>query len=437
MTLSSLNYEAPMATKSTGLGSRFVTPQRAKVERSGQFQKMDLFGSQNMNKPKQPLEQAPILANPISQNNNIFGSPDQLNSFDSAFQANLAGPDNNPAARMNILSRAAQQGRPVDSKYFLPGAGRMLPGSYNPAQSSSIPRAGQALSEPYKPSNTSNSSYNFPSFENMLKSIQAEQGMYKQVSDPNFKSLSEDEMAAQANERFNKTWANKTWKDYYTPLDPADVQRQRQGILDRIKKGKASQTQLNMFDAYKTNKNQEASAIDLFNRNKEAASKNYLSEIRQTNASKQYFDSEEGKKRAEAGKKLLEFYGNPNDLVIGDKYTRSEAELKFRETGGGSTPAEKKVSKLLGPLTPYEKAYRDELAKGSTADKARDKVMQDFNKSVGLTGNFVPYGYNKFNQAAQAKSMSEKKYFQNLTPEELKKETIRQAFYFDPMQKFK
>jgi len=397
MTLSSLNYGAPMAAKSTGLGSGFVTPQRAKVERSGQFQKMDIFASQNINKPKQLLEQAPIPANPISQNNNIFGSPDLLNNFDSVFQQNLADTAKNPVARMNMLDRAAQQGRPVDSKYFLPGAGRMLPGSYNPAQSSSIPQAGQALSEPYKPSSTSNSSYNFQNFENMLKSIQAEQDMYKQVSDPNFKSLSENEMAAQADEKFNKTWANKTWKDYYTPVDPVRDQRIRQGILDRIKKGKATQTALSMHNANYTNANQEASAIDLFNRSKKAARKNYLSEIRQTNASKQYFDSEEGKKRAEAGKKMLEFYGEPKNLAIGDSYSTPEAVLKSRETGG-STPYEKEYYKKLGPLTPYEKAYRDELAKGSKADQARDKVMQDFNKSVGLTGNFVPYNFNKFNQ---------------------------------------
>jgi hypothetical protein len=397
MTLLSPYYGAPAFGKSTGLGRGFSTFRPAKVERPAQFQNMDLFASQNMNKPKQLLEQAPIPSNPISQNNNIFGSPDLLNNFDSVFQKNLADTAKDPVARMNMLDRAAQQGRPVDSKYFLPGAGRMLPGSYNPAQSSSIPQAGQALSEPYKPSSTSNSSYNFRNFEDMLKSIQAEQDMYKQVSDPNFKSLSENEMAAQADEKFNKTWANKTWKDYYTPVDPVRDQRIRQGILDRIKKGKATQTALSMHNANYTKANQEASAIDLFNRSKAAARKNYLSEIRQTNASKQYFDSEEGKKRAEAGKKMLEFYGNPDASVRGDKYSTPEAVLKSRETGG-STPYEKEYYKKLGPLTPYEKAYRDELAKGSKADQARDKVMQDFNKSVGLTGNFVPYNFNKFNQ---------------------------------------
>jgi hypothetical protein len=303
-------------------------------------------------------------------------------------------------------------------------------------QNSNIPKAGQALSEPYKPNKVAgagSSSFDYSNFGNVLKSIKEEQDVYKRVTDPNFKLLSEDEMSKLADERFKKEWANRSWQDLYKPIDPAQHEKIKQGIIKDIKAGKQSKVALGMFERNNTNEARRTDAMSLFNRSKDKARASYLNELRADNATRQYFDTEEGKKRTEAGKKLLDFYGtyspgsvSPMDnssvygVNLGGQYGNSpflfdERYLKAQQTGENLLSKEYmgrigKTAKDLAGLTPYQQAYLNELNKqkgtGQSIDfnKIRDTIAGDFNKSVGLTGEFVPFGYNKFNVDALRKS---------------------------------
>lgn len=465
MTLSSLNYGAPITTKSTGLGRGFSTPQRAKVERPMQFQTMDSMSLQNFSKPKantiQPFGQLqPLGQTDISnQSTNVFSSPDLLNTFNSALRENLSYGSSNPnlsvgsinSARMDILRRVATQGGPLSGTEY----GRL--NSYN-----NIPKAGQALSEPYKPNKVAgagSSSFDYSNFGNVLKSIKEEQDVYKRVSDPNFKLLSEDEMSKLADERFKKEWANRSWQDLYTPIDPAQHEKTRQEIIKNIKAGKASKTQLGMFEKHNTNQARKEDAMSLFNRGISRARDSYLSDLRQDNATRQYFDTEEGKKRIEAGKKLLDFYGTKTGLADNTSYLYGQNETDQRYKGAAFTFYDMYGDPLSNPATEYQKRYADELKKlkeekfakrladpelnvslGITKEdyqKIRDTIAGDFNKSVGLTGEFVPFGYNKFNTDALTKSYYESNPINFLTGAKLddkamKKEATRRMLNIAP-----
>jgi len=454
-----------MAAKSTGLGRGFVTPQRAKVERSGQFQKMDLFGFQNLSKPKdrtiQPFEQPLDISSPGTD---IFASPDLFNTFNSSLQANLsANPIKNPGVdernRLDILQRVANTGAPLggtDYRTLLDKGENERLKRYG-IQNSNIPKAGQALSEPYKPNRVTganNSSFDYKNFTNVLNSIRDEQNFYKELSDPNFKILSEEEMAKQADERFNKEYANKTWKDLYKAPN-----------LTNAEKGIGFNS-----PEYRVRAAQEG-AMDLFNRSKSGARGSILSELRQQQAAKQYFDSEEGKKRIDAGKKLLDFYGtyswggvSPLDnsgvygVDLGGQYGNSpflfdERALKAKQTGVDLLSPEYmarigKTAKDLAGLTPYQQAYLNELNKqkgtGQSIDfnKIRDTVTEDFNKSVGFTGKFVPFKYNKFNEGAREKSYFENPMKNPMTGQTYDDATLKRLFAtgalnYDPTAKYK
>lgn len=507
MTLSNLNYEAPMAAKSTGLGLGFVTPQRAKIERSRQFQNMDLFASQNLLKPKQTQEKTITPNNPIvadsdedifaSQNlfkpqakttqpveqtldignpgTDIFASPDLFNTFNSSLQANLsANPIKNPGVdernRLDFLQRVANTGAPLggtDYRTLLDKAENERLKRYG-IQNSNIPKAGQALSEPYKPNKVTganNSSFDYKNFTNALNTIRDEQNFYKELSDPNFKILSEEEMAKQADERFNKEYANKTSKDLYEAPNLAAVERQRQQAIKDFAAGKGSKARIGFSSPEYALSAAQQSAADLFERSKGRARASILSELRQQQAAKQYFDSEEGKKRIDAGKKLLDFYGTysaggvsplDNSGVYGaDKnspFLFDERALKAYQTGERLSPEYMakigKTSKDLAGLTPYQQAYLNELNKqkgtGQSVDfnKIRDTVTEDFNKSVGFTGKFVPSKYNKFNEEARKKSYFENPMKNPMTGQTYDDATLKRLFAmgtlnYDPTQKYK
>jgi len=446
MTLAGLNYGAPMATKSTGLGRGFYTPQQAKVERSAQYQNLDAMALENLSKPKanriQPLQQ------PVDINNsgtNVFSSPDMLNNFNSMLRENVSYVSNvDPRldsrgkmdvinrAKMDVYNRILTEGGPLGGTEY----GKLKNDQANEFRKrrglgniyGSIPKAGQALSEPYKPTKVtgaSNSSFDFSNFGNALKAIKEEQASYKRFSDPNFKLLSEEEMSKLADERFNKEWANRTWQDLYTPIDPAKHNKAREKLLADVKAGKQSKTALGMFDRYQTNNEQMGSANDLFSRSKSGARAGYLSELRQDNATKQFFDSEAGKKRIEAGKKLIDFYGTQTGLADSTfhLYGKQEDIYDDRTIGAAFTfqdiPGSAGTQKVT---TEYQKKYVDAINKlkeerrekkipsGLSKEdhiKIRDMIAGDFNKSVGLTGEFVPFGYNKLNVDAAAKSYYE------------------------------
>lgn len=447
-----------MAAKSTGLGSRFVTPQRAKVERSGQFQKMDLFGSQNLSKPKdrtiQPFEQPLDISNPST---GIFASPDMLNTYNSSLQANLADyvPNKNTSQqlvdsqKLDMLQRVANQGGPVDGTDFGALTDKRTNDTFKRygMQNSNIPKAGQALSEPYKPNkaaNASNSSFDYTNFKNVLRSVRDEQNFYKELSDPNFKILSEEEMAKQADERFNKDYANKTWKDLYQAPNLANLEK---GIGFNSPE-------------YRVRAAQEGAA-DLFNRNKSRARNSILSELRQQQASKQYFDSEEGKKRVDAGKKLLDFYGTQTGLADNTSYMYGLDEernrLDPRVKGASFTFYDMLGSGNLGgvnptPTTEYQKRYADELKKQGEGvskrltveehKKIRDMITDDFNKSIGFTGKFIPFKYNKFNLGAYDKGFFENPMKNPMTQQTYDDATLKQLFSkgalnYDPTAKYK
>jgi hypothetical protein len=478
MTLSSLNYGAPALGKSTGLGRGFSTPQQAKVERPMQFQNMDFFASQNLLKPKakttQPVEQTLDISNPGT---NIFASPDMLNTFNSSLQANLTdyAPNKNKSQqwldsqRLDILQRVANTGASLEGTQYrtlLDKAENERLKRYG-IQNSNIPKAGQALSEPYKPNKVTganNSSFDYKNFTNVLNSIRDEQNFYKELNDPNFKILSEEEMAKQADERFNKDYANKTWKDLYVAPNPEAVERQRQQAIKDFAAGKVGKAAIGFSSPeYKLRAAQEGAA-DLFGRAKEGARGGILWELRQRQAAKQYFDSEEGKKRIDAGKKLLDFYGTysaaglsplDNSVVYGaDKnspFLFDEGALKAYQTGGRLSPEYMakigKTSKDLAGLTPYQQAYLNELNKqkgtGQSVDfnKIRDTVTENFNKSVGFTGKFVPFKYNKFNEGASEKGFFENPMKNPMTGQTYDDATLKRLFAmstlnYDPTQKY-
>lgn len=481
MTLSSPNYGAPALGKSTGLGRGFSTPRPAKVERSAQFQNMDLFASQNLFKPKakttQPVEQTLDISNPGTD---IFASPDMFNTFNSSLQANLTdyAPNKDKSQqwldsqRLDILQRVANTGAPLEGTQYRTLLDKSR-NKYGMQNDSSIPKAGQALSEPYKPNKVtgaSNSSFDYKNFTNVLNSIRDEQNFYKELSDPNFKILSEEEMAKQADERFNKEYANKTWKDLYVAPNLEAGERQRQQAIKDVAAGKVGKAAIGFSSPeYKLRAARE-SAADLFGRSAGKARSNILSELRQQQAAKQYFDSEEGKKRIDAGKKLLDFYGtyswggvSPMDnssvygLDLGGKYKDDsflfdERYLKAKQTGENLLSTEYmgrigKTAKDLAGLTPYQQAYLNELNKqketGQSIDfnKIRDTVAGDFNKSAGFTGKFVPFKYNKFNEGAREKSYFENPMKNPITGQTYDDATLKRLFAmgslnYDPTQKY-
>lgn len=454
MTLSSLNYGAPITTKSTGLGRGFSTPQRAKVERPMQFQTMDSMSLQNLPKPKANTIQPVAQTDTSNPSTNVFSSPDLLNNFNSALQESLSY---DPTQRMNVFQGVASQGGPLGgtdygklrddnlNSYFKRYG---IQNSYN-----NIPKAGQALSEPYKPNkvaSASNSSFDYSNFGNVLKSIKEEQDVYKRVSDPNFKLLSEEEMSKLADERFKKEWANRTWQDLYKPIDPVQHEKIRQQIIADIKVGKQSKAALGMFDANSTNQARQADAYSLFNRSKNTARNSYLDELRQDNATRQYFDTEEGKKRVEAGKKLLDFYGTQTGLADNTLYLYGQREAPVDPVNKGTAFTFYGIPGTGGGLnsaTEYQKRYADAVKKLSeekyakriadpegTTDlnltredhqKIRDMIAGDFNKSVGLTGEFVPFGYNKFNVDALTKTYYDSNPVNVMTNAKLDDKTMR------------
>jgi len=422
MTLSSLNYGAPAPSKSTGLGRGFYTPQQAKVERSAQYQNLDAMASGNVNKPTpktpQVLEQASNVRDP---NEDLFGSSSALNNYNTWLQTDVGSP----SAAKNI-------NRPI---------------------------AGKALSEPYYNSKTtSNSSFNFGDFSDMLGKIYNEQSLFKQVSDPNFKALSEEEISKESDKIYKQKLGNTTWQDFLKPeKDAATVERNRQ---ESFKFFKGDPTKIARSAAltskYGTQEYKNMDAKQLFTNVEETAPSSYRDRLRELTAAKQYLGTEEGKKRAEAGKKLLDFYGSnldgANSFAFGSdiydgsydyddrnkNFMFSKAYLDRKESGLGLNPVGMNWDKV--GLTPYMKAYKDELTKqqglaGKTLtfsdnQKIRDKITKDFNQSVGFTGTgkFVPYEFTDANVNAKVAYLKDYPRTQKgLSDADLRKQAIRAA----------
>jgi hypothetical protein len=279
----------------------------------------------------------------------------------------------------------------------------------NQNQLAALPKAGQAISEPYIPGKNLSGQYSGESPEviqrnlrNRLQNIEEELKLYQSVSSPDFKTLSEEEIANKAKEKFNKEWSNKTWKDFYKAPDLAAVERERQQAIKDFAAGKSSKARIGFSSPEYALSAARQGAADLFSRSVDNAENSYAYELRKLNAAKEYFNSEAGKKRIDTNKKFLEFYGK--DTPGFQSLNLSEDILRSWQAGG-ITPYEKDYYKKLGALTPYQKTYFDELAKNSkdnkgsidrnAENKARDKVMQDFNKSIGANDFYLPYDYSE------------------------------------------
>lgn len=406
-TLSNLNYGAPALGKSTGLGRGFSTPQQAKVERPMQFQNIDFFASQNLLKPKantiqpfgqlQPLGQTEI-SNPYSEQEGLKNLNTGISlAKEYEMKGFLTSNERNPAIIQNVLSGKSYTADMLNEY------------RRNQNQLAALPKAGQALSEPYVPGKNLSGQYSGESPEviernlrNRLQNIEEELKLYQSVSSPDFKTLSEEEIASKAKERFNKEWGNKTWKDFYKAPDLAAVERTRQQAIKDFNEGKGSKARIGFSSPEYALSAAQEGAASLFSRSVGDAENKYAYELRKLNAAKQYFDSEEGKKRIDTNKKFLEFYGK--DTPGFQSLNLSEDILRSRQAGG-TTPYEKDYYKKLGALSPYQKTYFDELVKNSkdnkgsidrnAENKARDKVMQDFNKSIGANDLYIPYDYSE------------------------------------------
>jgi hypothetical protein len=307
------------------------------------------------------------------------------------------------------------------------------------------PKAGQPLSEPWtQGKSVSTNNYSASNFKDVLKSIQDEQAIYKQVSDPNFKLFSEDEIQAEAQKKFNNVWGNKTWQDVYIPKDQAKRAKARQDLVEEVKQGRADPVALGFFDKYQNEAQDKADAMDLFTRLKSAALPNFENELRQLAGAKKYFDSAEGKKRAEAGKKLLDFYGTQTGLADETVYQYGQND-PYRTDLAFTFVNLPRGGEILGgvkPTTEYQKRYASEVEKlkskkqeslsESDYKNIRDTIMQDFNKSVGFTGKFTPYEFTNANLDTTVESFKRNPNInKNFSSEqELRQEALNQLGQF-------
>ena len=422
MTLFGPSFGAPATSMNTGLGRGFSTPQQANVERPMQYQNLDAMALENLSKPKiksaKPLAQAESTS---TQLDDIFAPSASWKNYNTSMQLNRDYLYKDPNFKFNMENSKQKD------------------------QYLNRPKAGQALSTPWKPSQSMNSGNSaYLDFRNTLNSIRDEQDIYKQVSDPNFKVLSEEEIQAEAQKQFNDVWANKTWQDFYKQADPAARAKARQQIVDDIKVGKQSKTALGFFDRYQTDEMDKASAQETYERFKNSAPSGFESKLRQLTNAKKYFDSEEGKKRLEAGKKMLDFYGTTTNFADG---TGSFYGENPDPVDDGSFIFDRVSGVLNAPRTEYQKRYAAEFEKRQSDPskvtgmnreehkKIRDLIMGDFNKSVGFTGKFTPYEFTDANVESTFQNLKRspamRNAYGNLSDEELRKVALKQVGKFN------